>query len=177
MAKSNRSAKLDYGKRLKAFRRASDISQEDLAKAIGVHQPYIAAIEAGNVSIGIDKQEEIALCFGVKYYELSNPNIPVPSKEKLRENIEEYVRLNNTDPGYLSDHSPNFTKYIDDLLSGEFLNEFRSAKEISVELYRLFSLEIAPTRVSDILSRQPRRMRIDIVRPDKGRGNRYKLKK
>lgn len=176
MAKSIKNAKLEYGKRLRAFRNASDISQEDLAKAIGVHQPYIAAIEAGSLSVGLDRQEEIAAFFGLEHYEFANPYIPVPTRMELRERIEEYVRLNDIDPGYLKDHSPNFTKYIDILLEGDFLMDPKTAKEISEELHNLFSLEIAPTRVSDILSRPPRKILLDIIRPEKGRGNRYRLK-
>lgn len=176
MAESNKNAKSEYAEQLKAYRKAANVSQEKLAKAIGVHQPYIASIEAGALSIGIDKQEEIARYFGVKYYVFSNPNEPIPSLAELRESIEEYVRSTNTEAGYLHNESPNYSRYIDDLLATNFLTEARTAKEIANELKLLFGLEMQAARVSDILTRAPRNLVVDTIRPEQGKGNKYKLK-
>jgi hypothetical protein len=62
------------------------------------------------------------------------------------------------------------------LLATDFLNDARSPKEIAHELKLLFGLEMLPTMVSDILSRAPRNLVVDIIRPEKGRGNMYRLK-
>eukprot|EP01132_Coremiostelium_polycephalum_P012986 gene12986-15862_t len=94
----------------------ADVSQENLAKAIFVHQPYIASLEAGNISIGLDKMEQIAAYFGVKYYHLADPDYSIPPRQVLRENIEKYIRSTQTESGYLKNESPNFTKSIDQIL-------------------------------------------------------------
>ena len=177
MSKANKTAKLEYAERLKAYRKEAAVSQENLAKAIGVHQPYIADIESGTISIGIDKQEQIAAYFGVRYYEFADPNYPIPDKTELREHIEEYVKSTNTEPGYLKDESNRYSRYLDELLGTAFLQEAKTAKEISDEIATRFNVSIQPTRVSDILSRAPRKHLLVIIRPVAGRGNQYQLKK
>eukprot|EP01133_Synstelium_polycarpum_P004753 gene4753-5540_t len=102
----------------------ADVSQENLAKAIFVHQPYIASLEAGNISIGLDKMEQIAAYFGVKYYHLADPDYSIPPRQVLRENIEKYIRSTQTESGYLKNESPNFTKSIDQILH-QFFEGFR----------------------------------------------------
>lgn len=154
----------------------AEVSQENLAKAIAVHQPYIASIEAANVSIGLEKQEEIAAYFGIKYYKFADPDFPIPPKEELRENIEKYVRSTHTEPGYLKDESPNFSKHVDALLKTDFLNEFRTARQIVSACKERFNLDIEATRVSDILSRQPRKNLLEVIKPKEGKFNHYRLK-
>ncbi|MES2458335.1 MAG: helix-turn-helix transcriptional regulator [Bacteroidota bacterium] len=176
MPKTERNAKKEYAERLKAFRKAADVSQENLARALGVHQPYIAAVESARISIGIDRQEEIAGYFGLKYYEFSDPKLEIPSKWELRESIAEYVRSANIDPGYLANESPNYVKYIDLLLETDFLSEPKTAREIADELQIKHALAIPASRVSDILSRSPRKDMLEIIRPEQGKGNKYQLK-
>jgi hypothetical protein len=70
------------------------------------------------------------------------PNAPVPSLANLREGIAKYVRSTNTEVGYLHNESPNYSKYIDELLATDFLNDAGTPKEIAHELKLLFGLEI-----------------------------------
>lgn len=176
MAKADKNAIKEYGKRVKAYRKAANISQEVLAKIAELHQPYIAAIEKGDVNIGILAQETLSDTFGVKYYQLSDPDFPIPSKNQLRENIKHYIASKNIDPGYLKDETQNFATYMDELLKSDFLATERTGKEIAEKYKELFGLEISPTRISDMLSREPRKGIVETVRPVTGRQNRYKLK-
>lgn len=155
----------------------AEVSQENLAKALAIHQPYIASIEAGNVSLGIDKLEEIAAYFGIKYYKFADPDFTIPPKTELRENIEKYVKSTNTETGYLKDETPTFAKHIDALLETDYLNEFRTAREIALTCKKRFNLDIEATRISDILSRQPRKNLLEVIKPETGKFNRYRLKK
>lgn len=175
MAKSKSDAKFEYARRLKAYRRAADVSQEHLAKALGVHQPYIAAIEAGKINITLDKQEDIASFFGVKHYYFSDPQAAIPAREDLRESIVTYVRAQDIDPGYLESETPNYAKYIDLLLDTDYLRKPRTSREISNELSVRYGIGINSVRVSDILSRAPRKDRIVVSRADKGNRNLYRL--
>lgn len=178
MLKNKKNAKQEYAERLKAFRKKAEVSQENLAKAIAVHQPYIAAIESGSLSIGIDKQEEIASFFGVKYYNLADPEYPLPSKQELRESIINYVKSANIETGYLDDETPGFSKHIDELLQTDFLANFKTAKEIAQECLERYDLKIAATRVSDILSRAARKKLLEISKPSTGsKINIYRLKR
>ncbi|WP_110827647.1 helix-turn-helix transcriptional regulator [Pedobacter nutrimenti] len=176
MSETHKNAKTEYAERLKAFRKMADVSQENLAKAIFVHQPYIASLEAGNISIGLDKMEQIAAYFGVKYYHLADPEYSIPPRQVLRENIEKYIRSTQTESGYLKNESPNFTKSIDQILQGSFLIQPRSAKEIATECNRLYASGISSSRVSDILARSPRKDLVEVLKTAKGRIKRYQLK-
>jgi transcriptional regulator with XRE-family HTH domain len=176
VSKIEKTAKTEYAERLRAFRKMAEVSQENLAKALAVHQPYIASIEAGNVSIGIDKLEEIAAYFGIKYYKFADPDYPIPPKMELRENIEKYVKSTHTETGYLKDESPTFSKHIDALLETDFLNEFRTARAIASACKTRYGIDIEATRVSDILSRQPRKNLLEVIKPETGKFNRYRLK-
>lgn len=176
MTKTDKNAIKEYGKRVRAFRKQANISQEVLAKIAEVHQPYIASIENGDVNIGIITQETISSTFGVKYYQLSDPDFPIPDKNVLRENIQLYITSNNIDPSYFKDEVQNFATYMDELLQSDFLREERTSKEIAVYYLELFGLEISSTRIADMLSRKPRKNLISIIKPLTGRQNKYKLK-
>ena len=176
MGKADKNAIKEYGERVRAYRKAANISQEVLANLAEVHQPYIASIEKGDVNIGILTQETISSTFGVKYYELSDPGFPIPSKDILRENIKTYIASRNIDPTYLKDEVQNFATYMDELLKSDFLVQERSGKEIAQKYKELYGLDISPTRISDMLSREPRKSIVDVIKPEKGRQNKYKLK-
>lgn len=176
MAKTDKNAIKEYGERVKAYRKKANISQEVLANIAEVHQPYIASIEKGDVNIGILTQETISSTFGVKYYQLSDPDFPIPSKNVLRENIKTYITSRNIDPAYLKDEVQNFATYMDELLASDFLLQERSGKEIAEKYKELYKLDISPTRISDMLSREPRKSIVEVIKPEKGRQNKYKLR-
>ena len=52
--------------KLKVFRAMRDITQEDLAKAVGVSRQTVIAIERGNYNPSLELAFKIARHFGVK---------------------------------------------------------------------------------------------------------------
>lgn len=114
--------------------------------------------------------------FGVKYYKFSDPDKAIPSAEYLKESIAVYVKSRNIDPGYLDDQRPNYSKAIDDLLKTDFLLKPRTAREIAIEMITNYQVEISPSRISDILSRAPRKNLVVIEHAVAGNLNTYRLK-
>lgn len=175
MAENDKSALREYGNRVRTFRKEANISQEALATFAQLYQSYIASIEKGDVNIGILAQQTLSNTFGVKHYQLSDPDFPIPPKNVLRENIRRYITARNIDPAYLKDKFPNYVKYMDELLQSGFLNEPKTTKEIAEKYKNEYELEITPSRITDILSRGTRKDKIDIIRSACGKRNRYKL--
>lgn len=175
MAESDKSARREYGERLKAYRMAADLTQEKVATGLGVDQSYIAAIETGKVNLSIDSQVRIAEFFGVKFFNIPDPDKEIPSKQTLRESISEYLKAHETDPSYLYSKSVHYTTFIDNVLNTDFLLQIRSAKEISDEIIRLDQVKIKPERITDVLTRSPRQEQLHITKA-KGNRNRYQLK-
>jgi len=67
--------------RLKDIREARNISQDDIAKQIGVSQQFISRVERGNKSISLDLAAEIA-----DYLDISLDEIAGRNKQKNLEN-------------------------------------------------------------------------------------------
>lgn len=176
MRSIEKNARLELAQQLKKYRDAAGISQSDLANGLGMQQPYIAKIEKANHSVGLDLLVDISTYFGIKHYELTNPDFPVPTKEVLRKSIMAFHKLKDTDTSYLKDTSPNYAKNIDKYIRAGHLNEEKSSKEIAHHFNELFNQVIPASKVSDILCRSPRKELLEITKPANGRGNKYKLK-
>jgi transcriptional regulator with XRE-family HTH domain len=176
VAKKDNSANKAYGERLRAFRKKSNLSQEDFAKMTDVHQSYIASIEKGDINIGLNALVNLSEPFAVEYYQLSDPAFPIPPKNQLRENIKKYIKRKNIDPSYLKDEVPNLALYMDELIDSDFFLKARTGKEIAEQYMALYHVVITPSRIADMLSRQPRKSKIDTIKPEIGRLNKYKLK-
>lgn len=54
------------GKRISELREAHNVSQKELAEAIGTHQGNIARLEAGKYNPGFDTLQSIASFFGMR---------------------------------------------------------------------------------------------------------------
>lgn len=175
MAENDKSALKEYGNRVRTFRKEANISQEALATFAQLYQSYIASIEKGDVNIGILAQQTLSNTFGVKHYQLSDPDFPIPPKNVLRENIRRYIAAKNIDPACLKDKLPNYVKHMDELLQSGFLNEPKTSKEIAEKYKNEYELEITPSRIADILSRGNRKDKIDVIKSPCGKRNRYKL--
>jgi len=172
------SARIEFGNQLKAYRHTAGISQERLAKALNIQQSYIGYIEKAETGLGIDKMADISSCFGVKYYDFANPDIPVPSKIILRNNIRAYLLLKNIDPSYLDDEeAPQYAKNMDKYLATDKLEEPKNSYQIAAEYKIMFDEDIEPSKVTDILTKAPRNKIVDVMKPTIGRGNIYQLKK
>lgn len=63
-------AKLPLGKRIRALRRAKDLTQTYLADCLDVSRPTIAHIEAGTVKVDSERLRKIADALGVSLDEL-----------------------------------------------------------------------------------------------------------
>ena len=63
-------ARLTFGKKLRAIRRAKDMTLEDLSEASGVNWSYISQVESGQRNIAVDNMWRLAQGVGVELKEL-----------------------------------------------------------------------------------------------------------
>ena len=166
-------AREEFALQLYKYRNSVDISQADLAIGLEMQQSYIARLEGAKASVGIDMLEYISFYFGVKYYEMADPEVEPPPPEELLGNIIRYHNLMGIDTGYLKDKSPKYTKNMDKYIK-EHLTEPKTSTEIAIHFKEVYKVDISASKVSDILGRSPRKELLIITKP--GGKNIYQLK-
>jgi len=78
--------------KIKEFRIKKGLSQEAVAKAIGVSRPTYTAIEAGKQKLDLDESKKLANLFGIDVDSLLTGN--VPNIMKYKHMILTYLRMN-----------------------------------------------------------------------------------
>jgi len=71
-----------YIQKIKEFRTEKGLSQEQVAKAIGVSRPTYSAIELGKQELSLDEAKKLATLFGIGLDEFLSGNIPNLAKYK-----------------------------------------------------------------------------------------------
>ena len=80
-----------YMQKIKVLRTERGLSQEQVAKAIGVSRPTYTAIEAGRQKLSLDEAKKLATLFGIGVDEMLSGSIP--NTEKYKHMILTYLRM------------------------------------------------------------------------------------
>ncbi|MCC6323514.1 DUF4065 domain-containing protein [Candidatus Nomurabacteria bacterium] len=86
-----------YIQKIKGLRNSRDLTQEQVAKAIGVSRPTYTAIEAGKQELSLEEAKKLANLFSIGVDELLSGVIPNISKYKHM--ILTYLRMNISKDG------------------------------------------------------------------------------
>jgi len=86
-----------YSKKLKEIRTQRSLTQEQVAKAIGVSRPTYNAIEAGKQELSLEESGKLANLFGIGLQDLIAGSIP--DLEKYKHMILTYLRMNLSKDG------------------------------------------------------------------------------
>jgi DNA-binding XRE family transcriptional regulator len=86
-----------YIQKIKELRTQKGLSQEQVAKAIGVSRPTYTAIEVGKQKLDLEEAQKLAKLFGIGVDELVSGNIP--NIEKYKHMILSYLRMNLSKDG------------------------------------------------------------------------------
>lgn len=86
-----------YMQKVKEFRVEKGLSQEQVAKAIGVSRPTYTAIESGKQNLDLDEAQKLAKLLGIGIDELLSGVIP--DIEKYKHMILTYLRMNISNDG------------------------------------------------------------------------------
>lgn len=75
--------KLAFGQQLKKYRAVAGLSQKEYGEVVGVDQSYITKFESGKKDAQIENMQKHATVFGVNYYQLANPDFPIPTLKEM----------------------------------------------------------------------------------------------
>ena len=79
--------KQKFGKRLREIRKSKQLTQEELAEAIGIALPNISYIENGKTFPSVDTQERLCEALSIKIYELYMFDDDISNEEMKQEII------------------------------------------------------------------------------------------
>ncbi len=86
-----------YIQRIKELRKEKKLSQEQVARVMGVSRPTYAAIEAGKQKLNIEEVQKLTNLFSIGVDELLSGNIP--NIEKYKHMILTFLRMNLSSDG------------------------------------------------------------------------------
>lgn len=158
MAKKLSSASAQFGEQLKKYLTRFKLYPEDIAYALKTNAESIVKIINGEQSIYLETTEKIANIFGVKFYEMGNPTFPFPAKKNLPGTTKSMIAKREVDgePKKYSDHG--LIEALDAVLSGSYLEEPRTSKQILTQLPEEVrdAINNEARRITDLLNREPR---------------------
>jgi len=88
---------INYVEKIKKFRNERGLSQEQIAKAIGVSRPTYTAIESGKQKLSLEEAKKLAGIFSISVDELSSGNIS--NIQKYKHMILTFLRMNISKDG------------------------------------------------------------------------------
>lgn len=154
MGKKLFSASAQFGEQIKTYLKRFKLYPEDIAYALKTNAESIVKIINGDKSVYLETVEKIADIFGVKYYQMADPEFPLPSKKNLPENTKTLIeeRKASGEPKKYGDHDLN--QELDKIFRGNFLEIPRTTTEIANELPRSIPSTVrTASRVSDAIKK------------------------
>lgn len=88
---------LNYIEKIKSLRIEKNLSQEQIAKAIGVSRPTYGAIESGKQELSLEEAKKLSALFGIGVDELSSGNIS--NMQKYKHMILSFLRMDVSKDG------------------------------------------------------------------------------
>ncbi|MBK5215609.1 MAG: helix-turn-helix domain-containing protein [Candidatus Pacebacteria bacterium] len=88
---------IKYVEKIKKLRNERGLSQDQIAKAIGVSRPTYTAIEVGKQELSLEEAKKLSALFGISVDELSSGNIS--NMHKYKHMIITFLRMNISKDG------------------------------------------------------------------------------
>ncbi len=130
---------INYMQKVKEFRIKNNLSQEQVAKAIGVSRPTYTAMEAGKQKLSAEEAQKLASLINISIDELLSGNIA--NVEKYKQMILLYLRMNLTSK---KDNKIPKTKLAKLLYLADFAWYYNHLESMSGMMYRKISYGPVP---------------------------------
>ncbi len=118
-----------YTQKIKELRTEKELSQEQVALAIGVSRPTYAAIESGKQSLNLEQAKELTKLFGIDIDSFLSGM--VPNFDKYKQMILSYLRMNLSE-----DEKVTKTKLAKMLYLADFAWFYEKSESMSGMQYR-----------------------------------------
>lgn len=165
---------LDYfGKRLKTYREAADLSQEQVHLSTGIGQSNIAKMELGKLNTSLSQLALLAELFGLEYHELLDNKASIPETEDLRKSVSKFLKKRGVDPATFLRKSITHL-FETKLIQSKFLSTPRFSKEIAEYCVEKYNVEFTTSHISRAMESFARKGSIEILKTDKKSKFQYK---
>ncbi len=166
---------IKFGKRIKALREASNLSQEQIHYATGISQPYVVRIEKGETNIGLGYISLLGDFFGLEEYELLNFQNAIPDSDRLKQSVLRFLKKNDIDPSIFI--KKGLVHYLTmTLTDSKFLNTPKYTKEIADYLEEKLKSKFTTSAISQALEGVRKKGLIEKIPTDKKSKFQYKKK-
>jgi len=159
--------KIEFGKQIKKYLNASGLSKNDLAKLINSSIKNVTEIINGNVGLNIDKMIKIASIFNVTYYNLANPNFPLPNFTDLDKPTKDLIEKRKITGVKTIDKNHTLANELNRLIKEGKLNQPNTAKNLLAYMDPSLK-ERNPSEITSLLNKAPRNETIILIRSIKG---------
>jgi DNA-binding XRE family transcriptional regulator len=153
----------NYIQKVKDYRTKNNLSQDQIAKVIGVSRPTYAAIESGKQQLSAEEAQKLAAMLGITIDELLSGNIA--NIEKYKQMILSYLRMNLTSKG---DNKIPKTKLAKLLYLADFAWYYNHNESMSGMQYRRIAYGPVPDTFFRALDELEEAGKIIIERKDDG---------
>lgn len=164
-----------FGKRLKAFREAAELSQEQVHYATGIGQSNVSQMESGDLNTSLSQLALISEFYGLEDHELLDYKAPVPETEELRRRITKFLKKRNIDPSNVLKQSIT-TIFERKLIPSKFLTTARFNKEIAEHLVEKYNAKFTTTLIARTLGIFVTRGLLERIPTDKKSKYQYRKK-
>lgn len=167
--------KKEFGKIARKYREHFGFGQREIGDLSGLKQPEYSNIENGGKNIGIERADQVAAAYGLRYYEMSNPKFPIPDFADLPAETQAKIVAMRDKPKKNRDYKNDLAGELDKIIESGFISQPRTAEEIWQQLPEELRKKVKPVRISDLLGKEPRKSMVTKIRPLPGTGRAYRF--
>lgn len=170
---------VEFGNQLMKYLKRFGLIEADIAKLIGSNSDAIEEILSGEKGIVLKTAEKIAwIVFGIRYFELGNPKLPLPKKADLPLATQHAIaeRKEKGIPEISRNTSLNLPLHVSKVLeSGQLDLEFTSS-DVWKLLPKNIKEQIKSIRITDLFKKGDLRGIVEETGGKRGREKLFKLK-
>ena len=161
---------------IKQYRRHFKLSQEDIAEFLGIKQNAYSAMETGRGNIDLDKVDSIAKIYGLRHFQLLQPNQKPPKVNDLPTETRKKVLARQAEgKNPRNDSLALPSRVMEVLLSGSLSKEFTSS-EVWTQLQETTRSQIKPVRITDLFNKGELKEKVVDSGKKRGREKLYRLR-
>ncbi len=164
-----------FGQRLRLFREAAELSQEQIHYATGIGQSNISQMESGDLNTSLSQLALLCEFFGIEDHEMLDYKSPIPETDELRRRITRFLKKRNIEPSTVLKRSIT-TIFEKKLIPSKFLSTPRFNKEIAQHLLEKYDVDFSTTLIARTLGIFTERGLIERIPTDKKSKFQYRKK-
>lgn len=173
MTKRKTDTKKEFGEIARRYREHFGFGQHDIGELSDLTQPEYSNIENGEKSIDIDRVDQVAEAYGLRYYEMSNPKFPIPAFAELPAKTQAKILEIRDRPKKTKNYKIDLAGELDKIIESGFIDQPRTALEIWEQLPEELRKKVKPVRISDLLGKEPRKSLVTKIPPLPGEGRAF----